>query len=151
VMREDFCTYTQASVKEIGIDWKCEFKEWSVIVDDVNTGNFEALMPTWSGASVEPHELYRGFHTKGSNNVRGYSNPEVDALLEEGRVTVDLARRKEIYDKVQEIVHEELPVWYAWYRPYISVIDAKFDGPWFKTSYLYGGCFRNLFEWDVAQ
>jgi peptide/nickel transport system substrate-binding protein len=151
VMREDYCTYKQAALLEIGIDWQCEFKEWSVIVDDAGTGNYEAIQPQWAGASVEPHELYSSFHTNGSNNTGGYSNPEVDQLLEEGAVTVDQAKRKELYDRVQEIIMEEQPASFDWYRPFIHVIDKKFDGPWLVSSRLTGGIFRNLYEWKVGE
>lgn len=147
VMREDYCTYKQAGLLAIGIDWQCQFREWSVIVDNAGRGNYEAIQPQWAGASIEPHELYSSFHTNGSNNTGGYSNPEVDRLLEEGAVTVDQARRKEIYDRVQEIVMEEQPASFDWYRPFIQVIDQKFDGPWLVSSRLTGGIFRNLYEW----
>jgi ABC-type transport system substrate-binding protein len=66
-------------------------------------------------------------------------------------VTVDQDRRKEIYDRVQEIIMEEVPVTYAWYRPFIHVIDRKFEGPWLKSSLLYGGIFRNLYEWRIVE
>ena len=151
VMREDYCTYQQASLLAIGIDWQCEFKEWSVIVNDASTGNFEAIQPQWAGATVEPDELYDGFHTDGSNNVGSYSNAEVDELLEQGRATVDVAERKAIYDRIQEIVHDEQPVSYDWYRPFISVVDKKFDGPWLKNSMLTGGLYRTLYVWDMNQ
>ncbi|HRW10946.1 MAG TPA: ABC transporter substrate-binding protein [Caldilineaceae bacterium] len=151
VMREDYCTYKQAALLEIGIDWQCEFKEWSVIVNDAGTGEYQAIQPQWAGASVEPHELYSSFHTNGSNNTGGYSNAEVDALLEEGAVTVDQDRRKEIYDRVQEIIMDELPATYDWYRPFIHVIDNKFDGPWLTSSRLTGGIFRNLYDWEVSE
>lgn len=151
VMREDYCTYKQAALLEIGIDWQCEFKEWSVIVNDAGTGEYEAIQPQWAGASVDPHELYNGFHTNGSNNQGGYSNPEVDELLERGAVTVDQAERKAIYDRVQEILMDELPATYDWYRPFIHVIDNKFDGPWLVSSRLAGGIFRNLYDWEVAE
>jgi peptide/nickel transport system substrate-binding protein len=151
VMREDYCTYKQASLLEIGIDWQCEFKEWSVIVNNAGTGEYQAIQPQWAGASVEPHELYSSFHTDGSNNTGGYSNAEVDALLEEGAVTVDQERRKAIYDRVQEIVMDELPATYDWYRPFIHVIDTQFDGEWLTSSRLTGGIFRNLYDWEVAE
>jgi peptide/nickel transport system substrate-binding protein len=46
---------------------------------------------------------------RGSNNAQ-YSNPEVDALLEEGARTFDPEARRAIYFKVQEIVRRELPL-----------------------------------------
>ncbi len=51
---------------------------------------------------------------KGSpwNNVEGYSNPEVDRLFEEAAVAVGEEKRQEIYDEVQAILVEDVPV--AW-------------------------------------
>lgn len=46
------------------------------------------------------------------NNVEGYSNPEVDQLFAEGAVATPDSKRKEIYDKVQKILVEDVPV--AW-------------------------------------
>ena len=40
----------------------------------------------------------------------GYDNSEVDALLETARETTDADERKQLYDEVQEITHEELPI-----------------------------------------
>lgn len=45
---------------------------------------------------------------RGSNNAQ-YSNPEVDALLEEGARTFDSEARRRIYFKVQELVRADLP------------------------------------------
>lgn len=45
-------------------------------------------------------------------NVNGYSNPEVDALLDQGAHEQDEAQRKLIYSKVQQIISREVPlVW----------------------------------------
>jgi peptide/nickel transport system substrate-binding protein len=46
------------------------------------------------------------------NNVEGYSNPEVDKLFADGAVATPDSKRKEIYDKVQKILVEDVPV--AW-------------------------------------
>jgi peptide/nickel transport system substrate-binding protein len=44
----------------------------------------------------------------GSNYVQ-YENKEVDALCAQGVATIDQAKRKEIYWKLQEILLEDLP------------------------------------------
>jgi peptide/nickel transport system substrate-binding protein len=43
-------------------------------------------------------------------NNSSYSNPEVDRLFAEQRVQLDPAKRKEIYDRIQEIVWEAVPI-----------------------------------------
>jgi peptide/nickel transport system substrate-binding protein len=45
---------------------------------------------------------------RGSNNAQ-YSNPEVDALLEEGTRTFEPEARRAIYNQVQEIIRNDLP------------------------------------------
>ena len=52
--------------------------------------------------------------TKGQqfNNVEGYSNPEIDKLFAEGAVATPDSRRKELYEKAQKILVEDVPV--AW-------------------------------------
>jgi peptide/nickel transport system substrate-binding protein len=45
----------------------------------------------------------------GANNS-AYTNPDLDKLFDEQRVQVDFAKRKAIYDKIQEIVWNDLPV-----------------------------------------
>lgn len=66
------------------------------------------------------------------NNSK-YINPEVDKLFDEQRVQVDPARRKAIYDKIQEIVWNDLPVFpfctYTLPGAYNStVVSDIFDG-----------------------
>lgn len=45
---------------------------------------------------------------RGSNNAQ-YANPEVDTLLEKGARTFDPEARREIYNRVQELVRHDLP------------------------------------------
>lgn len=42
-------------------------------------------------------------------NTWQYENAEVDTLLIEGGTTIDIATRKEIYSRIQEIIREDLP------------------------------------------
>lgn len=51
---------------------------------------------------------------KGSpfNNVAGYSNPDIDRLFSDGAVATPISKRREIYERVQKILTEEVPV--AW-------------------------------------
>jgi peptide/nickel transport system substrate-binding protein len=43
-----------------------------------------------------------------------FSTPELDALLEQGRGTLDEARRKEAYSKAQKLLHDEAAVLFLW-------------------------------------
>ena len=48
-------------------------------------------------------------------NYCGYSNPEVDRLFAEGRRELDRSRRAEKYARIQEILYEDQPyTWLFW-------------------------------------
>jgi peptide/nickel transport system substrate-binding protein len=71
-----------------------------------------AIFPIYSGSDYPDADnfLWQSFHSSSAGTWTGashYSNPEVDALLEEGRTTTDEAARIEIYTQVQEIVIDE--------------------------------------------
>ncbi len=43
-------------------------------------------------------------------NETGYSNPEFDRLLDEADGTIDIAKRREVIGKLEEMMHEDGPV-----------------------------------------
>jgi peptide/nickel transport system substrate-binding protein len=49
------------------------------------------------------------FHSRGFANSTGYSNPEVDRLLEAARSTFDQENRKGMYDQVHRLILQDLP------------------------------------------
>lgn len=147
VMREDFGTFMQSQLAEIGIEASPEFIEFSLLVTSFNSGDFQTAFDGFVGARVDPDELYAQFHTNGATNSQNFSNPELDELLEAGRASVDRAERIEIYAQVQELLMEELPAYWAWYRPFIHVLDNRFSGPWIAPTILTDGIFWNLARW----
>lgn len=149
ILREDFLTFTQAALSELGIDVVANLAEWTQVVNAATNGSFEAICPTWSGAIVEPDELYLTLHSESARNVYHYSNAEVDQLLEDARASVDQEARKEMYWRVQEILMEEVPIFWAWYRPFIHVVNKRFAG--YVDSNLTGGLFVGLENWYVAE
>jgi peptide/nickel transport system substrate-binding protein len=64
---------------------------------------------TWTQRADPDGLLYILFHSNGTANSTGYSNPEVDKLLDQARLISDTAKRKELYDRVHAILAEDLP------------------------------------------
>jgi peptide/nickel transport system substrate-binding protein len=78
----------------------------------VGRGSFDYALWTCPGAQLvaDPDPgLYNCLHTGQSQNITGYSNPEMDAALEKGRSSTDLKERKEAYDTVQKLIIRDLP------------------------------------------
>jgi peptide/nickel transport system substrate-binding protein len=78
---------------------------------------------------IEPDAIRDGLTTDNNANYVFYSNEEVDRLLDEGRQTAVFEERKEIYDEVQEILAEEVPLITTLYDLFGNVYDATRAGP----------------------
>jgi peptide/nickel transport system substrate-binding protein len=95
-----------------------DFATW---LDDQNKGNFDMLMMGWLG-NIDPDDFYYAqHHTNGTSNAQKYSNPEVDRLLDAGRVETNRQARQEDYDKAARIIADQVSYIYL-YNP--SVIQA---------------------------
>ncbi|RDH79866.1 ABC transporter substrate-binding protein [Mycolicibacterium moriokaense] len=95
-----------------------DFATW---LDQQNRGQFDMLMMGWLG-NIDPDDYYYAqHHTGGSSNAQKYSNPEVDRLLDAGRVETDKDARAEIYRKAATIIADQCSYIYL-YNP--SVIQA---------------------------
>jgi peptide/nickel transport system substrate-binding protein len=111
----------QAQLSEIGIDADIRTLEWGTWLEEEGNGNFDMYLCGWLG-NIDPDDFfYAQHHTDEVFNFTGYSNPDLDELLDAGRVETDEAARKEIYDQVQELVIDEAPYIYL-YNP--AVVNA---------------------------
>lgn len=97
----------QSMLKKYGIDMKLDKVEFGALLDKGDKGNFEGLLNGWSGRPDPDQSFYSFVVTGQSNNYAKISNPELDKLAEQARTELDPAKRKELYDKAMELVHDE--------------------------------------------
>ncbi len=109
-------TAIQADLEAVGFDVTIETYEWNTFLGRVNPGlEGEADMAEMAWMTNDPDTLpYLALRTdawpdQGGFNSGYYSNPEVDALLEEARTSTDQDRRAELYRQMQQIVHDDAP------------------------------------------
>lgn len=92
------------------------------------SGDFQASVWGWIGL-VDPDEyLYDIFHSKGWRNFGGYSNAEVDKLIEAGAQELDNAKRAELYRKAEALIMEEMPAIPCLCSNIHNLLSAKADG-----------------------
>lgn len=119
-------TVTQAQViaaelEPLGITVSINDVDFSTWLDLESQGEFDAFMLSWIG-NIDPDEFYYAqHHTDGGFNFQGYSNPELDELLDAARTEVDEDARKELYDQAAEIVVDDASYIYL-YNP--LAVDA---------------------------
>jgi peptide/nickel transport system substrate-binding protein len=105
----------------LGITVNIRTVDFATWLDEQNSGHFDMLMMGWLG-NIDPDDFYYAqHHTDGSNNAQKYSNPEVDRLLDAGRVETNQEARADIYRKAATIIGDDCSYIYL-YNP--SVIQA---------------------------
>ncbi|WP_099022453.1 ABC transporter substrate-binding protein [Mycolicibacterium palauense] len=105
----------------LGITVNIRTVDFATWLDEQNNGNFDMLMMGWLG-NIDPDDFYYAqHHTDGTSNAQKFSDPEVDRLLDAGRVETDRKARHEIYDKAASRIADEVSYIFL-YNP--SVIQA---------------------------
>lgn len=104
-------------LKNIGVDIKVEFKEWQAWKEDVFQENdFDIVFASW--VFDDSADISSLFHSgeigPWKNNFIGYSNPEVDSLLNESKLTLDHEKRRTINRKLHAILADENPYTFLW-------------------------------------
>jgi peptide/nickel transport system substrate-binding protein len=106
----DFAAAIQDMWREIGVEVEIVQREWAQLVDAVTAGNFEmSLSPMLrQGPDQYLTPLFHSQNIPYPNSSR-YVNEELDALIDEARITVDDDEREALYHDIQRILHDELP------------------------------------------
>lgn len=105
----------------LGITVNIRTVDFATWLDEQNNGHFDMLMMGWLG-NIDPDDFYYAqHHTGGSSNAQKFSDPEVDRLLDAGRVETDEDKRKDLYAKAATRIADQVSYLYL-YNP--SVIQA---------------------------
>lgn len=117
-----------SNLEPLGIDVEIRQPDFSTWLDEQNTGNFDMLMMGWLG-NIDPDDFYYAqHHTDGASNAQKYSNTEVDALLDAGRIETDPEARKELYAQAATIIADEVSYIYLYNPSVIQVWSPDVTG-----------------------
>jgi peptide/nickel transport system substrate-binding protein len=121
----------QSSFKDLGVQVEIRVIEWAALLKDfIKKRNFEAVILAW-GITPDPDQ-YDIWHSSKTSpdelNRIGYANAEVDDLLEKGRGTCVEAERKKYYDRLQEVLAEDQPIVFLYFRDGLPVVSSRVRG-----------------------
>jgi peptide/nickel transport system substrate-binding protein len=121
----------QQNLAEVGIRMKIRTVEWAAFINEfIDKRKFDAVILGWNiTPDPDQFDIWHSSKTgpKELNHV-GFANPEVDRLLDEGRSTFDLEKRKNAYFRIQEILAEEQPYVFLYVPEALPVVNIRFRG-----------------------
>jgi peptide/nickel transport system substrate-binding protein len=119
----------QQQLREVGIVLDIRSFEFATFFSDVTHGAFQMYGLRWIGGNEDPDIFEYAFHSakfppNGAN--RGfYSNPRVDALIDQARRETDPKVRKPLYTEIQRILAEDVPSINLWYLDNILIHNKR--------------------------
>lgn len=123
-------------LEEVGIRVTVRSYEWGVFFSDLKRGNFQ-LASLQMTELAEPDYHFFFFHSSmqtdahrpdGGGNRWGYSDPEVDQWLEEGRRVSGRSARLGFYLNVQRRLARDLPIIPLWHEENLVVMRRSLRG-----------------------
>lgn len=130
----------QQNLAEVGINVTIttpEFAEW---LDRQGGGDFDAFNLSWIALTDANDYFYAQHRTGEIFNFTGYSNPEFDALVDEGRTTSDFDERYAIYEQANQILVDDAPYVYFYsplgLRAYRTNVEGFVTRPDLQNNFL---------------
>ncbi len=122
----------QQQLNDVGIILDIRTFEFATFLSDITHGEYQLHSLRWIGGNEDPEIFDYVFHSnritpRGANRTY-YSNPEVDALIDQGRRELDPKTRAAAYAKLQAILANDLPYIELWYQENVMVHSKRVRG-----------------------
>jgi peptide/nickel transport system substrate-binding protein len=118
----------QAMAGEAGFDVKVRVTEFATSLNESEAGRFQAFQIGWSGRVDPDGNLYIFDKCKAPQNVSGICDKDVDAWLDQARLTNKFEERKAIYEKVAGKVLDEENIIYLYHQRVLVAHTDRLTG-----------------------
>ncbi|MBI3522574.1 MAG: hypothetical protein HY071_05665 [Chloroflexi bacterium] len=151
--RETFLQVAVEQYKQIGVKITPKLEAFESLVPKLTGGSpeVEAVIIGWQlSAEPDPFTIWHSSNvaspTKAGNNFVGYSNPKVDALIEQGRNGPDCSQpaRQKAYQEMNKILNDDVPYMFG-------VADGRIYAADSRIRSLDPGSFSPNMDWNIEK
>ncbi|WP_372571617.1 ABC transporter substrate-binding protein [Ruegeria jejuensis] len=128
--------FTKASLAKVGIDVTVNsFVDFPTWASKISNHDFDMTWDTvfnWGDPVIGVHRTYDSQNIKEGviwSNTQQYTNPKIDELMNAAGQEIDSEKRAALYREFQEILAEDLPVYWTNTLPYHTVYSNKVGNP----------------------
>lgn len=110
-----------------GILMKPNPTEWSVMVENIQQKNFDAITLAWtSGIEIDIYQMFHSSQTvEGGDNFANYRNPALDEIIDAARAEVDEEKRMALWNEAERILVEDQPYSFLFRRNTMAFVDRR--------------------------
>jgi len=99
----------KAQLAEVGANVEITTYETTIFTDRLTTKKYSMTIGSWTPRPDVDGTMFGHFHSKGNVNSMNYSNPQVDALLEQTRRLPPGDARVQAFRDVQKLIVDDAP------------------------------------------
>jgi oligopeptide transport system substrate-binding protein len=114
--------------KNLGIELTLYNQEWKVYIDAQHSRNFQFQRAGWIADYIDPHVFFDIWETGGGNNDTNWGNPTYDRLLRSALDAPTTAARYEVYQQMEKILVDEMPVLPIFFYTHTRLVSPKVKG-----------------------
>jgi peptide/nickel transport system substrate-binding protein len=118
----------QQQLAAIGIEATINAPEWSEWLELEGNFKYDAYICNWNGLIDADQYYYLQHRSDQVFNFTGYSNPEFDKLVDEGRSMSDFDKRYSIYEQANKILVDDAPYVYMYNKQEIRAYGDQVKG-----------------------
>jgi peptide/nickel transport system substrate-binding protein len=144
--RRPIAELAQQMLSEVGVEMLLEEAPVSAILEALPAGEMESSLFNWTYGAVDP-DPSDTLMTGAANNFNSFSNARVDELLAAGLQTVVPEERQPIYQEIQQIIVEEVPMLYLQWDDWYNVFSSRVKGLPEKTEDGFSLFFYGVHTW----
>lgn len=105
---KEIANTVKAMLEAVGFSVTIAQKERATFFDDYRAGELDNVVPFgWGGWTLDADNTYYSMHYTGESYNPSFSDPEIDALLDEQRGTLDQEKRLEIFHQVNQLIYDQ--------------------------------------------
>jgi oligopeptide transport system substrate-binding protein len=111
--------------RNLGVNIGLVNQEWKVYLDSQDMLRYDICRAGWIGDYPDPNTFIDMWVTDGGNNDTGWSNAGYEQLLAESYVAPDERARMEIYQRMETILMDEVPIMPLYFYTRVYAIDPR--------------------------
>ncbi|WP_322905064.1 peptide ABC transporter substrate-binding protein [Paenibacillus campi] len=115
--------------KNLGVNVQTENQEWSVFLNNRQSGNYQIARAGWTADYNDPMTFMDMWVTNGGNNDAKYSNPTYDKLITDAKSTQDNAKRMTDMAQAEKLlIQDDMVIMPIYYYTSISLVKPNLKG-----------------------
>jgi oligopeptide transport system substrate-binding protein len=115
--------------RNLGIEVGLLNQEWKVYLRSMDMLDYDMARGGWIGDYNDPNTFLDTFITDSGNNRTGWSNARYDRLLQDAQQAPDEAARMEIYQQMEQLLVDELPILPVYFYRRIFAVSPRVHWP----------------------